>query len=161
MKARRKANILHCSVCLCRFDFAFRLRFFSRLMRTSQTACGQLQKNRTNNGAASENGKSNPGIKKCRDEISAIKHDDALIPSPSLAGITVIVKQAVLLTLAHRSPTPSQALSPVASCRFAPHYSGGTVSAFHRSSLLSPEGHLFQFVIKFFSNLLQSLCFVK
>lgn len=46
-------------------------------------------------------------------------------------------KQAVLLTLLPRYPS-SRFLSDIIG--FAPHYSGGTVPAFHRSSLLSPQG---------------------
>ena len=46
-------------------------------------------------------------------------------------------KQAVLLTLLPRYPS-SRFLSDIIG--FALHYSGGTVPAFHRSSLLSPQG---------------------
>lgn len=58
-------------------------------------------------------------------------------PSPSLAGQTVIVKQAVLLTSDQRSPTPSQ-ISPVTYlCGLAPCYSGGTVPAYTGFSIKS------------------------
>ena len=49
-------------------------------------------------------------------------------------------KQAVLLTLLPRFSCLPNLLSDITGV--APHYSGGTVPAFHRSSLLSPDGHL-------------------
>ena len=59
------------------------------------------------------------------------------IPFPSLVGSNGDIRQAVLLTLLPRYPS-SRFLSDIIG--FAPHYSGGTVPAFHRSSLLSPQG---------------------
>lgn len=61
-----------------------------------------------------------------------------MIASPSLAGRTVIVRLAGLLTSAHRAlcTFPKRTVS-VALCKVAPRYSGGTVSVLHRTSLLS------------------------
>ena len=60
-------------------------------------------------------------------------------------GQTVIVRQAVLLALDHRSSKPSQDIHvSVAYLGFAPHYSGGTAPVLHRSSLLSLLRHLSQ-----------------
>ena len=59
------------------------------------------------------------------------------ISFPSLVGSNGDIRQAVLLTLLPRYPS-SRFLSDIIG--FAPHYSGGTVPAFHRSSLLSPQG---------------------
>ncbi len=78
------------------------------------------------------------------------KHLSNPLPIPRRS--TVIVIQAVLLALGHRSAKPSQDFIPVAFPGFALHYSGGTAPALNRTSLLSPEGHLHQ--IFFFS-----LCF--
>jgi len=55
------------------------------------------------------------------------------IPFPSLAGMTVIAKQAVLLAPDHCSPAPSQSIdASVTYCRTAPCYSGVTAPALHR-----------------------------
>lgn len=50
-------------------------------------------------------------------------------PSPSLAGQTAIVNQAVLLAPGHHSPASSRELSPSDMCRIARCYSGGTALA--------------------------------
>lgn len=68
------------------------------------------------------------------------------IPSPSFAGKTVIVVQAVLLALDHSSSKPSQNnYVSVAYLGLTPHYSGGTAPVLHRTFLLSPYGHLYLF----------------
>ena len=65
-----------------------------------------------------------------------------IIPSPSLAGLTVIVDQAVLLASVHHSFKPSQNIFQWHTLKTASCYSGGTALALHQSSLLSPCGHL-------------------
>ena len=65
-----------------------------------------------------------------------------IIPSPSLAGLTVIVDQAVLLASVHHSFKPSQNIFQWHKLKAALCYSGGTALALHQSSLLSPCGHL-------------------
>ena len=73
------------------------------------------------------------------------------IPSPSLAGQTVIVVQAVLLALYHRFASLPGTVRPSDILGIAPHYSGGTAPAFNRSSLLSPiTGHLHQHIEFFY-----------
>ena len=63
------------------------------------------------------------------------------ISSLSLAGQSVMIIQAGLLALGHRSPRLPESISDT--LRFARQYSGGTAPALHRSSLLSPVGRLY------------------
>jgi len=68
--------------------------------------------------------------KKIRQTSEILTQKTLKISSPSLAGQTAIVNQAILLASGRRSSAPSQVCTQWHFCRFARRYSDGIASAY-------------------------------